>query len=105
MALLRFNKLPKHQKYEYKPRFWNPQKEEMEERFKQIDAVKKGDAEAMKARLSANFRKGYSNDTRFRSRQVMRSNLILLGIIAILVVLSYLFISVYLPKIALSLGG
>ncbi len=105
MALLRFYKLPKHQKYEYKPRFWDPKKEEMEERLRQIDAVKEGDTEAIKARLSANFRKGYANDTRFRSRQVMRSNLLLLGIIAILVVLSYLFIAVYLPKIALSLGG
>ncbi len=105
MAILRFFKLPKHQQYEYKPRYWDPRKEELEERLKQIDAMKAGDAEAMKARLSVNFRKGYKNDPRFRSRQVLRSNLILLGVIVILVFLSYLFITVYLPRIAEGVGS
>ncbi|MCB0558030.1 MAG: hypothetical protein H6573_09990 [Lewinellaceae bacterium] len=105
MALLRFFKMPKHQQYQYKPRFWDPKKEELEERMRQIEAVKKGDAEAMKARLAANFRKGYSSDTSFRKRQVMRSNLVLLGIIALLVILSYLFIVVYLPQIADRVGN
>ena len=105
MAALRFFKLPKHQQYQYKPRFWDPKKEEREERLKQIEAVKEGDAEALKARLSANFRKGYTKDTSFRKKQVMRSNLILLGILVLLVVLSYLFIAVYLPKIAESVGS
>ena len=105
MALLRFFKLPRHQQYQYKPRFWDPKKEEREERLKQIEAVKEGDAEALKARLSANFRKGYTKDTSFRKKQVMRSNLILLGILVLLVVLSYLFIAVYLPKIAESVGS
>ncbi|MCB0585413.1 MAG: hypothetical protein KDD06_08830 [Phaeodactylibacter sp.] len=105
MAVLKFFKLPKHQQYQYKPRFWDPKKEELEERLKQIDAMKQGDAEAIKARLSANFRKGYSKDTSFRKRQVMRSNIILLGVLAMLVILSYLFITVYLPKIASSVGS
>lgn len=104
MAVLRFFKLPKHQQYQYKPRFWDPKKEEREERLKQIEAMKEGDAEALKARLSANFRKGYAKDTSFRKRQVMRSNLILLGVLALLIILSYLFITVYLPEIANSVG-
>lgn len=105
MAVLRFFKLPKHQQYQYRPRFWDPKKEEREERLKQIEAVKEGDAEALKARLSANFRKGYAKDTSFRKRQMMRSNLILLGVLALLVILSYLFITVYLPQIADRVGS
>ncbi|MCO6475021.1 MAG: hypothetical protein J5I94_00300 [Phaeodactylibacter sp.] len=105
MAVLRFFKLPKHQQYKYKPRFWDPKKEERDERLKQIEAMKGGDAEALKARLSANFRKGYAKDTSFRKRQMMRSNLILLGVLAVLIILSYLFITVYLPKIADSVGS
>ena len=105
MAVLRFFKTPKHQQYQYKPRFWDPKKEELEERMKQIEAAKEGDVEAMKARLAATFRKGYSNDTHLRKRQVMRSNLILLGIIVLLIILSYLFIIVYLPQIADRVGS
>ena len=105
MAVLRFFKLPKHQQYQYKPRFWDPKKEEREERLQQIEAMKEGDPEALKARLSANFRKGYAKDTSFRKRQVRRSNLILLGILALLVIFSYLFIAVYLPKIAERVGS
>ncbi len=107
MAFLRFTKLPKHQQYEYKPRFWDPKQEELEERMQQVENMKGGDAEAIKARLSGGFRRGYQQggQSRFRKQQVMRSNMVLLGIIVMLVFLSYLFIRVYLPEIAASVGN
>ena len=105
MPVLRFFKLPKHQQYQYKPRFWDPKKEELQERLQQIEAAKEGDAEAMKARLAANFRKGYAKDASFRKKQVRRSNLTLLGILALLIILSYLFITIYLPEIAANVGS
>ena len=98
MALLRFFKVPKHQQYEYKPRFWDPKKEEMEERLKQIDEMKGDGPEAIKARLSSGLRRGYAKDTSVRKQQVMRSNVILLVIIVALVVVSYLVLTVYLPR-------
>lgn len=99
MALLRFFKLPKHQQYDYKPRFWDPKKEELEERLKRINEIQEGGTSGAKARISGGFRRGYSMDSKSRSRQVMRSNLMLIGIVVALVVLSYVMISVYLPQI------
>ena len=101
MALLRFFKVPKHQQYEYKPRYWDPRKEELEDRLKRIDKIKGRDAEAVKARLSGGFRRGFEATGVKRSRrgQVMRSNLILVGIIVILLLLSYLLLTVYLPEV------
>lgn len=99
MAILRFFKLPKHQQYDYKPRFWDPKKEELEERLKRIDEIQSGGTAGAKARISGGFRRGYSLDSKSRSRQVMRSNLMLVGIVLALVVLSYVMISVYLPQI------
>jgi hypothetical protein len=106
MAVFRFLKLPKHQKYEYIPRYWDPQKEELEDRLKRIEGIKSGDAEAVKARLSGGFRRGYQQggNARFRKQQAKRSNLILLVVIAALIFLTYMFISVYLPEIAASLS-
>ena len=98
MALLRFFKVPKHQQYEYKPRFWDPKKEELEDRLKRIEEMQGKGPEAIKARLSGGFRRGYARDTSSRKKQVMRSNLILLTIIVALVILSYLILAVYLPK-------
>jgi len=106
MAFLRFTRIPKHQQYEYKPRFWDPKEEELKERLERVENMKKGDPEAIKARLSGGFRRGYEQgrNTRFRKQQAMRSNLVLLGVIVVLLLLSYMFLTVYLPDIAASLG-
>ena len=98
MALLRFFKRPKHQQYEYKPRYWDPKKEELEERLKQIEDMQGNDTEAVKARLSSGLRRGYVKDQSIRKTQVMRSNMMLLIIIVALVLVSYLVLTVYLPK-------
>ena len=107
MAFLRFTKIPKHQQYEYKPRFWDPKEEELKERLERVENMKKGDPEAIKARLSGGFRRGYEQgrNVRFRKQQAMRSNLVLLGVIVVLLLLSYMFLTVYLPGIAALLGG
>jgi hypothetical protein len=43
MALLRFFRVPKHQQYDYKPRFWDPKKEELQERLDRIEKIQGGD--------------------------------------------------------------
>ncbi len=101
MALLRFFRTPKHQQFEYKTRYWDPRKEELEERLKQIDSRKDTSIEATKARISGGFRgKGYiKTDSSYRKQQAQRSNFILLGVVVVLLVVSYLFLAVYLPRI------
>ncbi len=102
MALLRMFKTPKNQKYDYKPRYWDPKKEEMEERLGKYKSAKEGDVEAVKTRLSKGFRRGggsYKVSGEMRSKQLFRSNMILLAVIALLIFLAYVAFKVYVPGI------
>lgn len=108
MALLKFFKVPKHQQFEYKTRYWDPKKEELEERLRRVEERKNNSVEATKARISSSFRRkghyGYANSD-FRRRQARRSNLVLLGIVIVLIALSYMFLVVYLPRIVQMVEG
>ena len=95
----RLTKLPKNRQYTYHPRYWNPKKEELEERLKKAELRKKGDADALKERIASGFRRGYKTDVSYRRQRVMRSNMILIGIIVMLLLLAYYGLGVYLPKI------
>lgn len=101
MAFIKFTRVPRHKQFEYKPRFWNPEKEELEARLKRNDDVKDNDPDAIKARISSGFRnKGYGYNEReasFRQRETKRSNFTLLAIIAGLIILFWVFITKYLP--------
>lgn len=101
MPGLRIFRTPKNQQFDYKPRYWDPKKEEMEERRRQLEELRSGGVEGVKARISSGFRRGggYGTDTRLRQRQVMRSNVILIGVVVMLLVISYLLLQVYLPQI------
>ena len=99
MALLRFFRVPKHQQYDYKPRYWDPKKEDLQERLEQIEQMKGRNPEAVKARLSGGFRRGFEANSSARKGQVLRSNLVLLAIVVLLVGFSYMFLTVYLPEI------
>ena len=60
----------------------------------------------MKARISSSFRRSaYLAEDRIRTAQVRRSNFLLLGVVAALIIFAYVFLSVYLPQIVEALGG
>lgn len=105
MALRRFIKLPSHQKYQYKPRYWDPEKEELDARMEQIESLKNGGTDGMKARITSGMKRGYKGDQRYRSRQASRSNLILLVVVIGLLAASYIFLTVYLPEIMGQIDG
>lgn len=97
-------RLPKNQQFNYKPRYWDPKEEERQERQARIDMLQDGGVDAMKARISSTFKRnsGAGNGVgraTFRSRQVAKSNVTLVVIIAVLLVLSYFAIMVYLPQL------
>jgi hypothetical protein len=101
MAIFRFFKLPKHRRYEYIPRYWDPDKEEREARLKELRLLGEEDEiEAMKSRISSGFKRKSRAAEGFRRKQVRRSNMILIATIFILLLLSYIFIIRYLPEIA-----
>ncbi len=107
MAFFRFIKLPKHRQYEYTPRYWNPEKEELEERLRRVEERKQSDKDAMKSRISSGFRKGYTGGRSLRGKQARRSNVILLAIVVMLIFFTYFALTEYLPGLveALDAGG
>lgn len=105
MALLRFFRVPKHQRYEYKPRYWDPEKEELQERLERVKQIQGEGTEAMKARISSGLKRGYRGDQRLRKQRAMRSNLILIGVIVALLVLAYAMLTIYLPELVNAIEG
>ena len=99
MALKSLFKVPKHQTYEYKPRYWNQKKEELQERLDRIEQIKNGDTTSAKARIAGGFRRGFEASGQGRRASVLKSNLMLLGIVVALLGMSYYFLIYYLPNI------
>ncbi|CAG0907556.1 unnamed protein product, partial [Cyprideis torosa] len=68
MSIGRFFKVPRHRQFDYKPRFYDPDKEELEARLRRAKPLDDSDPEAVKARISGSFRRGgiYGND-KYRS--------------------------------------
>lgn len=92
-------KTPKHSQFDYRPRYWDPEKEEREERRRQLEMIKDSSVDGTKARITSGFRRGYTSNSSYRRRQVMRSNLVLIGIIFALLFFCYIFLTQYLPQI------
>lgn len=99
MALIKFSRLPKHKRYEYIPRYWNPDKEELHDRIRRIEEAKQGGVEAMRDRVQMGLRRTYTRDNSMRKRETMRSNIALLIIVVTLIAITYAFLTQYLPRI------
>ncbi|MEO0732060.1 MAG: hypothetical protein AAFZ52_04455 [Bacteroidota bacterium] len=99
MGFLRLFKPPRHQQFSYKPRYWDPKKEEAEERRKRVEQLQEGGVDAMKTRISGGFRRGQGGKAAgaYRSARVKRSNSTLLIVLICLFVLAYLALQMYIP--------
>ena len=72
---------PKHQRYNYKPRYYDAKKEELEHRINRSKSAKAGDKEAIQSRISANMRRYRNRKT--ASKLTAQSNA-RLGLIALI---------------------
>lgn len=104
MALLRFFRPPKHQRYEYRPRYYDPAKEDLKERLRLADRKKSNDAESTKARIAAGFgrRSGsgsYLVSAEARRQSTYRSNMRLVIVFVVLVVGTILVLLEFLPNL------
>ena len=106
MAFLRLFKAPKVQQFSYKPRYWDPKKEEAEERRLRIETLQNGGVDGLKTRLRGGFRKGTGGEAagRYRNQRVRKSNYSLLIILIVLVVLSFVLYELYFPDLERALG-
>ncbi|MBK8502100.1 MAG: hypothetical protein IPL46_07790 [Saprospiraceae bacterium] len=107
MALFSFFKAPKHQQFKYVPRYYDPQKERIEEIIKNAKGEGSGDTELIKSRISRNFQnRGSSQSSQsYRSSITKRSNILLLVILVALFGLAYLLLTVYLPRFIQQIEG
>ena len=105
MALLNFFKPPKHQKYNYIPRYWNPKKDDLNDRLEMYKGKDgKNDVEAVKSRLAKGFTRGAGSGSfqikaEMRAAETKRSNRLLVGVIVFLLFLTYLAFKIYVPSI------
>lgn len=100
---LRFNmfRTPKHRKYDYIPRYYNPDKEELEQKIRMAELKAEDSVEGAKARISSGLRRGKSSKAykSERKKAMLRSNLMLIFILIILVAGVLYFAEVYLPAL------
>ncbi|MDH3651206.1 MAG: hypothetical protein OEQ53_16085 [Saprospiraceae bacterium] len=97
MAFFSFFKTPRHQKFRYVPRYYDPQKERLEKIVSEAKGENLSDTELAKARISNSFRKRNVKNA-YSKKMTRRSNRLLVIIIIILFGLTYLLLTVYLPR-------
>ena len=102
MGIFKFLKPPTHQQFSYKPRYWDPKKEESEQRRARVELLQTGGVDAMKARIAGGFRKGAGGAAAgtYRNQRVKKANGTLFMVIIALLVISYFAIEVYFPDIS-----
>jgi len=102
MALMGFGKRPKHRSFDYTPRYYDPDKEDLERRMSQYTdkPTSQHDAEAVKARIRGSFRKpiGVKYESDHYRKSMRRSNRIVLIVTIGLVILTLYFLLEYLPS-------
>lgn len=103
MGFLGFGKRTKHRSFDYIPRYYDPEKEELEARLKQYkktDTPSEGnDTELAKQRIRGSFKRNSRASSEATKIANRKSNMRLLMIIATLLLITYYFINNYLPKI------
>jgi len=102
MALMGFGKRPKHRSFDYTPRYYDPDKEDLERRLSQYrdKPSSQDDAEAVKARIRGSFRKpiGVKYESDQYRKSLRRSNRIVLVVTLALILITIYFLLEYLPS-------
>jgi len=98
MARFSLFKTPRHQKFQYRPQYWDPKKEETEAFKARISQIKERDVEGTKARISSGLKTGYGGNPELRSQLIRKSNIRIFGIIGILILLSFYLINRYIDS-------
>ena len=83
-----FGKRLKPRQFDYIPRFYDEQKEDLEKRISKFEGETSSE-EKVKARIKAGMRQNFHGNATFRSQQTRQSNLRLVYIIGILCLITY----------------
>ena len=103
MALFGMGKRPKHRNFDYTPRYYDPDKEDLERRMAPYQKDGKSNPvnpEAIKARIRGSSKKpiGKSYDSDMYKKSLRRSNRIVMVVLMALLLLTLYFLLEYLPS-------
>ena len=100
MSLFGFGKRPRHKSFDYKPRYYDQEKEDLEARLGKYNEEEKDNTEAMKSRIRGGFRKPIrrSYETDEYKRALKRSNRIVVFVALLLIIVVIYFLLIYFPK-------
>jgi hypothetical protein len=96
-----FFKIPKHKRFEYTPRIWDPAKEEREERIKRIQeelGINTSDGKPYIPNIKGSFRKEYERNKKSKTKFIYDNKIrsyIIIGVILLLGVIFFYFIRLY----------
>lgn len=90
MGVPRFIKLPKHKTFNYSPRYWDPEKEEREERIRRIKQEMGIDVPSDPNRTTIRRGSFRQASQKAKVRATRGSNIRLMIILAVLFLLAYL---------------
>lgn len=102
MALFGMGKRPRHKSFDYVPRFYDKDKEELQSRLGKYKPENQGDTEAVKTRLRGGFKKtmGSTYESDMFKKSVRRSNRMVLIVTFVLIAIVLYFLLAYMPKIS-----
>ncbi len=85
-----------NQRYEYKPRYYDPDKEALQERIRLRERVKAGDKDAIKQSMRQSMRR--QRDKKETSDYIAKSNVTILVVFTALLLIAVLALNTYLPE-------
>ena len=90
---------PKHQKFIYHPRYYDPEKEELKERIRAARGQQDNDLDKMKARIGQTYQKKYESKKQISRKTIRRSNIMVFVIFLVLLIFTYYLLVEFLPNI------
>jgi hypothetical protein len=90
MGMFKFNKVPRHQKFDYIPRYYDPRKEELDDIVNSYKNTK--DTDQTKRRIVSGLRSKQRGDSAYKRKHERSANIRLISIIFLLFVVTYLIL-------------
>lgn len=97
MSLFRFTKLPKAKTFQYTPRYYDPVREEMEERARERSLRQQNSKDGSRLRIRAGFRRRYPGDNPYAHQVRNQQNRRLVLVVVLLLFSFYLLLTELLP--------
>jgi hypothetical protein len=86
-----------NQRYEYRPRYYDSNKEALKERINVINRAKAGDRDAIKQRMRSSMRS--QRNTEITAKHRAKSGVMVFGIFVILLILAFFALELYMPEV------